>query len=192
MRHQTGDFHSGVLYDNGAESRFLHLAGETLKDEAPKDPYQWPIAGFDDSIKKSAAAMCALIESSRPQIPYAFDRSGWSFDTTGAAISGPPGKGMTCSTFILAIFEAISFPLIQENQWPRGTDQADKWTILAGIFKGDRAESEHAQLAMGDDSAPRIRPAEVVASSAERTFPVPYPKARRGGESIERKLSKGK
>lgn len=179
-----------MLYDSGGASSFLHLAGETLKAEPPKDSYKWPIPGFDDSIKKSAAAMCALIESCRPNIPYAFDRLGWAFDASGNITAGPPGKGMTCSTFVLAIFDAISFPLIHEEQWPLGTEQADKWAIMATIFQGDRGQSEHARLAMTDENAPRIRPAEVVAATAEKSFPVSYRKARKGGQAIERQLNK--
>lgn len=187
----NGDFHTGLLYANGSQAKFLHMAEDlSVRSEAPKERYRWVVPGFDDSVKKAAAGMCSLIETSNPAVPYAFDREGWSFDANGHLVAGAPGKGMTCSTFILAAFDAISFPLLKEDQWPKGADQPEKLSILSKIFRGPRVESAHAELAMEDVSAPRIKPCQVAAASAENTFPVSYPVAKKKGEVLEKKIGK--
>ena len=189
-KNSSGDIHSGIVFDAGSGSKFIHLAGEKVISEAPSEKYRWLKAGIDESTKKVAAGMCALIEARSPEVPYAFDRAGWTFDDAGDVVSGAPGKGMTCATFILAVFDAIRFPLLKEHQWPRGADKGEKLSIFSMIFGGDRIESDHASKAMNDDDTPRIRPSEVAASTTETAFPVAYPLAKKRGAALEKKLDK--
>lgn len=190
MKTSTGDMHSGIIFNVGSGSKLIHLASEKVVESIPSQNYSWVKAGLDESVKKVAAGMCAMIAHETPEVPYAFDRAGWSFDANGKLVSGAAGKGMTCSTFIVAVFDAIKYPLIKEDQWPRGTDGAVKLSIFSMIFRGARIESDHAIAAMNDAGSPRILPTEVAASSSETSFPVPYLRAKRRGRDLQKKFGK--
>ncbi|MES2137145.1 MAG: hypothetical protein V4502_08825 [Pseudomonadota bacterium] len=185
-----GRRHSGIFFDDGSKVALLHLARDLeLRVDEPTDDYWWVVAGIDSSIKKTVAGMCSLMAQRMPAVPYAFDRAGIRFDDQGNIVPGPEGKGLTCSTLIVAIFDSVHFPLIFENQWPKDNDWAERLAILTSVFRPARVSSEHAIAAFGELEVKRVKPAEVVGASAETRFPVTYSRARPVAKKIEKELA---
>lgn len=170
---QATDFglHTGFLYLTDEGPRICHLAfHHQLVDQDATPEYRWADIDLDLDNKIILANLVALIAHEKPNIPYGFNLEGVAFDpSTGKLIDPPVGKGLTCATFILAVFRTFSIPLLAEETWvPRESDVEWQNSIISLLER--RAAHEHIEAVQQSRAAPRFRPDEVVgcASSDER------------------------
>jgi hypothetical protein len=152
--------------------------------------YYWPVARFDESVRKLIAARCAVIADELPAIPYALDRAGITFDDHGRLCNAAVGKGLTCATFILAVLDSLEIRLLSEHEWPEGSDVGWQHAILAKMFDGLRALLPRAQKAFLDVGVRRFQPSEVVGASNNSSFPVSYKRARELATIVDRELKR--
>jgi len=75
-----------------------------LKDEPLPELYLWGSSGLDPVNKVFMAAYVALLKQNAADVPYGIDYGGIYFDDQGRYIVQPVGRGLTCATFILAVF----------------------------------------------------------------------------------------
>jgi hypothetical protein len=121
---------------------------------------------------KAVAVVCNSVwkRNEKGLIPYALSQPNDFFDpTTGELLLGPNKVGLTCTTFVLAIFKACNINLVDFSSWEiRQDDEEWKSFILeqlqSEVDKG-RATQEHIQAVRADMSGARFRPAEVMAAS---------------------------
>ena len=191
--------HSGLLYrvDDGGP-RISHLAWHfDLRDEPANDPYLWADVGLDEDNSRMVAAWLYARHNSPSDIPYGIDSAGACFDKTTQEFIPPPlGKGLTCSTYIVAVLKHLGFSLLLESSWPADRQEDHSWQqAVIDKMKEGQASAEYVASAEKDVGAKRYRPAEVVgAATLSSPWPVTFVDAASVAQSViqdvERALAK--
>ena len=106
-----GQQHIGLLHrDHSSGNTFLlHLAWHhRLNNSPPKPSYAWVDPVIHPFRARQVAAICRKIWRANPAgIPYGFSPASECFDPeTGKFLLGPARIGLTCASFVLAVFEA--------------------------------------------------------------------------------------
>lgn len=181
--------HAGILYQHEGQARLLHLAfHHLLQDEVATPPYRWVQINLDPVNKIVLSALVSRIANKAPLIPYGFNSDGVCFDDqTGDLVACPAGRGLTCATFILAVFSLYAFDLVDMSTWEsRAEDEIWKEQIVSLLEQ--HAPAEHVQAVREDRNAPRFRPDEVVGASTHELWPVEFQTAQALAEQIRREL----
>lgn len=190
--------HVGFIYfsEEDEEPRLLHLAfHHDLKDEPLSsyhfvDSLRWAPLGLEEENRLVLRGLLRRILAANDPIPYGFNAQGLTFDEMGRLAAGPPGKGLTCATFILSALRTYAFELLDEWRWPQGGYNA-AWLEPILAYLEMHACPEHVEAVRGDIDARRFMPAEVAGSAAsdEGGWPVGYADARALAEAVERELA---
>ncbi|CCD96501.1 hypothetical protein BRAO375_600074 [Bradyrhizobium sp. ORS 375] len=170
--------HSGLLYKiDGQPARISHLAWHhQLRDEPAADPFLWADVGLSAENSRFIAAWLALRQNSPSNIPYGIDAGGACFEMATHEFLPPPlGKGLTCATYIVAVFRSLGFPLLLEETWPadRPDDHAWQRAVLS-LLRRTGATEDYVEAAQTDVGAKRYRPAEVVGAATRAPWPVAF------------------
>jgi len=166
-------YHIGILHrQEGKPPELLHLAWHyKLENESalPADFSIWVKLNIPSSRQCSIAALCRRIWKKQNQsgIPYAFSSPEKSINLpTGRYLLGPSRFGLTCASFVLAVFDSAAFPLAEYATWPSDRLEDRQWQekIIESLKKG--ASQEHIQHVQDEIGTVRYRPEEVAASAA--------------------------
>jgi hypothetical protein len=169
MRITPTQNHIGILYryDHSDGVKFLHLAWHcNLKNESSDTGYLWIDPAHDGRRLRQVAALCRKVwRSNGKAIPYAFSPPNDCIDAkTGEFLHGPARHGLTCASFVLAVFDAAGLPLIQYESWPLDRQGDREWQqlIVHALRTSDPpAPVEHIQAVELDIGVVRFRPEEV-------------------------------
>jgi hypothetical protein len=82
--------------------------------------------------------------------------------------------GLTCATFVLAVFDAIKIEIVKLNTWPIRTDDADRRARICVSLTMTPVERSAVQMETG---TPTYRPLEVAGAAARYKYPVHFKKA---------------
>lgn len=185
---RPGQFHCGLIYRIGNDpTRYLHLAfHHLLTDEPAQHTLRWGELGLDEDNKLVLATFLSRIAKVNPKISYAFDAEGVCIDReTGDLLPAPPGKGLTCATFVNAALKAYGYDCIDFSTWP-SRDDDEKWqeTILKVLRQ--HADQEHVQLVEQSIGAKRLRPDEIVGAAIidAEEWSVNFDESRRAADQI--------
>ena len=175
----TQQRHVGLIYridDSGP--RLCHLAWHfMLKDEPLPADYFWGSSGLDPVNKVFMAAYVASLKQNASDVPYGIDYSGIYFDDQGRYIVQPLGRGLTCATFILAVFARNGFDLVETENWPERPDDIEWQQQIIGALT-NRASREHIEAVKQSIGAKRFRPEEVAAGVISENIPLNFSAAR--------------
>jgi hypothetical protein len=185
IRNVGGSYrHVGILYSQDGQWRLLHLAAHRKLCD---DPMPMPGArhlwinlepAVEEARLESFAAYCRLIwqRNSDGGLPYAFSSPVNWFDANGVlVIQTIDGVGLTCSSFVLAVFLAAKLPLLNEDTWiVREDDREWQQTVTALVEQSGAATPEHIRLMRQSIPAIRYRPEEVAAAAASDPIPVDF------------------
>lgn len=172
--------HIGLIYhidDSGP--RFCHLEWHhQLRDELLPPTYLWGPCGLDFVNKPIMAAYVSLLRKNSKSIPYSieFNDQGIYFDDEGKYIVHPVGQGLTCATFILAVFSRMGFPLLDIDTWQHRQDDVD-WQQRILTVLVNYATQEHISAARQNIGSLRFRPEEVAAGIISEDHPLDFPTA---------------
>lgn len=178
-----GGRHIGVLYRDGsnADVILLHLAWHhDLRNESPHRAFLWLSPSLPQRRLRQVAAMCRKIwrSNGRATIPYAFSWPSDSFDDeTGEYLLGPTRRGLTCASFVLAVFEAAGLRLVNYESWPvNRTDDHEwqEWVITTLETSNPPATAEHIAAVKSQLGAARFRPEEVAGAALVTPLPVEF------------------
>lgn len=170
---RVGRFHVGLAYRDGGKGRTLHLEWHKRLADAPLDTsFGWvePSADFNRSRARSLAGLCRLVatENESNSIPYGFAWPVEAFDEkTGKYKEDPSRAGLTCATFVLAIFDWASMPLVDIGTWPNERPGDKEWqeSIVEDLKKTNPpVDQVHIEAVMKEIGAKRCRPPEVAAA----------------------------
>jgi hypothetical protein len=106
------------------------------------------------------------------------------------------GLGLTCSTFVLTVFESAKISLVNVDGWPiRPDDDQRHEAVLEKMRRGipnhaPPAPPEHVDRVAAELPCIRVRPEEVVASGIFDDLPVAYAQLEPAGQFIVARLSK--
>jgi hypothetical protein len=189
--------HVGLLYAHSKVGMyFAHLA---FHHDLRNDPmpigqnYLWSGCAWlaDPSMAENAKFMANYIEAVATQaadkVDYGVNPLGIGFDGSGQFRSLDPGKGLTCATFISAVFESAGFPIVKLSTWPlRPSDAAWRNHVLEMLASNGR-EDRAKQIA--NEEAPfRLTPAEAAAAASADTIPLDYQATAQLSEPLLQKL----
>lgn len=164
--------HTGILYrtEKDGEVSFLHLGFHySLLRTTLKDDYCWlPLEGFDEDEQQSLAMWFHSIwENNGSRVPYGINFStSRHFNSSGAFTASFDDGGLTCATFVLAIFQDFGFTLIDSSSSYRRDDDIlfqDKIvSLLADHAPPEYVASQRDFIGI----AARYRPEEVAGSAS--------------------------
>ncbi|MDP3445701.1 MAG: hypothetical protein Q8T08_22805 [Ignavibacteria bacterium] len=188
--HFDGQLHSGIVFKYKEEVKVIHLAFHKrlyLENESDfvshNDGYHW-VKTVDIPLPRqiAIAAFCRRIynlSNIRP-IAYGFNYENSRFTNEGYFILGKNEIGLTCASFVLAVFHESKVPLIDISQWVSREDDATyREMVLAFIkTKADESNNEdlkkHYQKMSQEKVIFRYRPEEVAVSSSYSIRPQPF------------------
>jgi hypothetical protein len=192
--HRVG-LHVGVLYrvTKSDSVRILHLGQhEGLASEEPTDSYVcWvrPSLGLDRAM--AVAALCRRIwkQNQDGKIPYGFSTPSAFFDASGRKLKSPATVGLTCASFVLAVFAAASIPLIRPETWPVPTreDVVRQRKLLEVQIV--RMGAGHAQRVRAEIGNIRFHPLEVAGAATAEILPADYAYSSLLGKEINKLLT---
>lgn len=208
--------HVALWYRSGSTGgrRLLHHAWHYLTcDDTPAEflarghgggPIVTVVPTLDEDEAEHLRLMCMIVAQrlkTTGGIGYALNSQDVRIREDGTFDLGA-SRGVTCATFILKIFQALSLPLLIEKTWADVTDSGrledDRnayKTIVAGLLaiagkKTDRQEREeieaHARAVATEFETPRIRAEEVAAASGLTPRPGPYAAVEPPGRAVLR------
>jgi len=121
-------------------------------------------------VCEQVAAFLAHVaeENKMGKIPYSIANRETAFDEFGKYVPSGVGYGLTCASYILSIFHALSVPLLHFQTWPAGRVGDAQWaeSILAALATADPPTSpEHIAVQRAElPNIVRFRPEEVGAA----------------------------
>lgn len=184
--------HSAIVFrgEDGVY-RLLHLGWNFfLIHEDIKDAFGWVNNSLDASNSLFLSVMCDRIARRNPEVPYGLSSVGLNFDPeTGEILPGPTGRGFTCATFILAIFRLVGLDLLVEDTWPEDANMDWQLSIVEALGKTENVSPEQYAAVKRDVGCRRFSPEEVVGSSSEGVWPVPYDPAHQLGLVVRQDLT---
>ena len=189
----------GVLHrqPDSHEIRMLHLAWHhDLQNSTPKPKYLWIDPAIHARRLRQVAAVCRHIwRANGKAIPYAFSPPNDCFDEqTGHYLLGPTRHGLTCASFVLAIFERAGLNLADYATWPTDREGDREWQewIVSQLEKSvPPASAEHIQAVLREVGSVRFRPEEVAGAATVSPLPAVFRLAVERGDQIVAKLTQG-
>lgn len=169
-RTPQGNFHLGILVaDDSRTTHTIDLAWEDMvRFDAWQEPWLWAVPEVDDEslaqVRALALRVVAKWQATR-RLPYGLVYGGSTFDPRdGSVCLAPQGCGLSCATFVLALFETQGITLVDEASWP--VRQEDDLVWLAGLES--LASAPLYQRLSGEiaGGVKRVRPNEVAAACA--------------------------
>jgi hypothetical protein len=128
-------------------------------------------------------AMARLVfrANSLESIPYGFSPYSGYFNPKGEIGPKAAGWGLTCATFILAVFDLAGVQLVRGQSWPEREEDRE-WqrrmiTQLALRQTASPTPPSHVKEMRRDVGEKRFRPLEVAGAAAANTYPVEFPAA---------------
>jgi hypothetical protein len=167
--------HVGVLY-RAADDRIavIHLAWHfQLRCDRSLERWAFAPPRIDPIELEVLSGFCALVEAVRPAIPYGFLRIASSLDDEARFVPGPGEVGLTCATFVMAMFAWARIALLDEATWElRDEDVAAQQALLELLRRS--ATLDHALAVEREVGCMRFRSEEVAAASTLAERPVPF------------------
>jgi hypothetical protein len=149
----------------------LHLAFHHRLCDEPwaSTPAKWVVPAYADpthSVRTLAALLARRHEDG--QVPYALDPANASIDPANGEVRLRESLGLTCSTFVVRLFEGARVPLVVESSWQTRTDarreeDLNAQTRLVSYLR--KYDEAHAQAVAAQVGCTRIRAEEVAAAS---------------------------
>lgn len=175
--------HVGILLidESTKEVRHLHLAWhDNLRFEPAGDIEWWMLPGVDpDRLVLVATEARHVWRENQSHIPYAFSQPVDCFDlVTHKYLFGPTKLGLTCATFVLAVFQCAGVPLVDCLSWPLAHERPDDVAFQEMIIDQLRtygADCSHVEKVERQVGMSRFRPAEVLGAGAEKSTPASFP-----------------
>jgi len=206
MRTEAGT-HTGIIHRNRGALWVLDLCWhECLRSSPCHQDHACVVPELEPEEINDVTGMCRLIDRRHRErtatggflIPYAFryNHNTKFSNVTGELILGD-GIGLSCSTFVLKVFESSRVSLLDLTGWPaRPEDKAQQERLLQMMREGipgfaTPASSEHIERVQGELPCVRVRPEEVAASAMAARLPANFARAELGGRWIMEWLTDG-
>lgn len=197
-RTENGNLHSGLMYRTrrrGVEHiAFLHLGWNNYLFQDWQDHRLWAIPPVDPAVLRSVAGMCRRVlraHQDGSNVPYFLRYQGSYFDGQGRLCLTPGARGLTCSTFVLAMFQSVQCQIVDEESWPFRHDGDLQFLLwLSAQFDQGSAHLDHvrAMYNQTDPSVRRIHPQEVLGACTASALPVDFDTANTAAIAVMHQL----
>ena len=186
IRTKPTQHHIAFVYE-AADGTILmsHLrAHHRFSGRDPWTPtYHWTtVLSLSEIDRKFCASWLESLSKNPLVIAYGFDDSGCAFENDDAGnvtfVNKIPGKGLTCATFLLVVFDALGFRPLYRDTWPhRPGDAADQEDIRDDLRALKLMTQAELDLLSKDIGGVRYRPSEVAAVCAHPDWPQDFDSA---------------
>jgi hypothetical protein len=173
--------HIEILHrDASSGVMLLDLAWHhVLRNKPPSSQYVWIAPDVPAPRLRQLAARCRQIFRANPDaIPYGFSPPNDCFDEqTGEYLLGPTRHGLTCASFVLAVFELAGLKLIRYDTWPTDRPGDREWQefIIAELESSNPpASPEHVAAIRNEIGNVRFRPEDVAAAATVSPLPAEF------------------
>ncbi len=168
-------FHCGVLFEAEDAHRLLHLAfHHDLRNErwdgvGAQYNYWWFATDLSPEAQAAVAAACELIverylhKVPAHRIPYGVLYRGASFDPGSGELDLCGANGLTCATFVFAMFASCGIRLVDIDVWPHRDEDARWHASVVSLLRTRGADPEHVAAVETEPRCARYRPEEVAA-----------------------------
>ena len=182
----TVGLHAGIMFrPSDGVGAVVHLAWHCQLECDPPSGWAHVVPDVDPVDLTVIAAHCVTLRDARPQIPYGLAFRSSSFDDEGRFVPGPGESGLTCSTFVLAVFEWARVRLLDQGSWrQRPDDVAIQQQLVEYLKKHAIARPEHVAAVEGEVGCVRFRSEEAAAATAMKDRPIPFERAADAGREI--------
>lgn len=147
-----------------------------LRSEAPSNDCFWSnIGSLLAEERRFFGVLVRSIAARNEPIPYALSCEGLTFDQDGSLTGITPGRGFTCSTFVVAVFASHGIDLVNEATWPEGANEDfQNWVVETLKDPRSGATAEHIAGVEGQVGGRRVRPSEVLGAACDENIPLSY------------------
>lgn len=160
--------HAGILYLEAGTLKYLHLQWHNrLTDDVAPDGLTYVEPALLAQRAKQVAARCRQISRSNGRnIPYGFSSPSNCFDAqTQHFLVGPTTHGLTCASFVLAVFAFAGIHLLDCADWPNRPDDAKWQQDIVNALRQHGAPPGHIAHVINEIGCARYRPEEVLAGA---------------------------
>jgi hypothetical protein len=176
--------HLGLLHRDAEAGPVLMLDLQwhhRLRNDPPSDDFLWIDPAVHSRRLAQVADICRLIwrANQKDGIPYGFSSPTDCFDDeTGAYLFGPTALGLTCATFVLAVFHRAGLPLVVYESWPTERPGDRPWQEkIVQLLERTGAATEHVAAVRSEIGSVRFRPEEVAGAATCTTLPALFDQA---------------
>lgn len=193
--------HIGVLHRDTASQKILmmDLAWHCcLRNDEPDAEFLWVELGVHPKRLRQVATVIRRVwrQNAKDGIPYGFSPPNGCLDAdTGILLLGPTRYGLTCASFVLALFDISGLPLLSYETWPIDRIEDAEWQheIIKRLEAPEnppkyRPTPAHLARLRTGIGCVRFRPEEVAGAATETTLPVEFQIAERLGNAILQRL----
>lgn len=186
--------HVGIVYlDENREPQNIHLLGHhrLTTEEGMPEGTTWVVPQLEEEQLSVVAGVCEMIRDCEDpnQVPFAFGFESAYVDSNGMVLMGETDHGLTCATFVLAVYSRAHLPLLKLETWEvRDEDEAHQRRCVQWLRRqGERTQAEAVDSEVG---CFRYRPEEVAAASGfpPDDLPLPFSVAELAGRNLHSKL----
>lgn len=161
-----GQYHIGIVHrrDRGLID-LLHLAWHhDLKNEPLRPGFVVVDPDLSPPRARSVAAMCRLVWQRHQSggLPYGIKYTEGRFDarTADLLLEGQT-CGLTCATFVLALYASCAIPLLAVDTWKTRSDDVAWHRRVVEILRQTGASLEHLESVEAEVGCARFRPVDV-------------------------------
>lgn len=184
-----GYFHVGLLYKVGKHARLRHQCEHNhFRDEkADNSEYLWTDIRALSPLNKRLIAN-KMSRAGGDKVPYGVGyRSGRIYLDKKSLkyINSTSGDGLTCSSYIVAVLETLSFKPFDFRDWNTPPEDI-RWQRSMNVQQTQQhpEATEHFAAAQALVGQPRIRPDHVMGSASPQTWPLKQAEADELGMKI--------
>lgn len=188
--------HIGMLCRDSFDKklRFIHLAfhGDLRLDDDTAKCFLWIEAKLEDELASVASAQARRIyrRYEAGGIPYGFSPYTGYFGSQGEIRWTAPGNGLTCATFVLAVFDSAGIRLVKGETWPvdRPEDRHFQREIIKLVHERSKASAAHVEGMNANVGKMRLRVLEVAGAVAADAYPADFATAQTLGQRLQQTL----
>ncbi len=175
-RTEHGNLHVGVLHRvEPGRAAVLHLGWFDYVSMQWPWLRLWVCPDTEPELLMLAAGHCRSVWSKFQRdgtFPYALGDFASKFDAAGGLVLAPGSKGLTCATFVMAIFRAAGIGLVVEEGWPVRVDEDRLW--LASVARFAHRDHVRVLTEQVEQGVARVHPHEVFAAATLTPLPVGF------------------
>ena len=184
--------HVGVLCRDPSDRklRFIHLGDheELHSEDDPSKCALWIEAKLEGEQASVVAAQARHIyrKNGLGGIPYGFSPYAGYFGANGEIRWTAAGNGLTCATFVLAVFDRGGVRLVKGETWPtdRPEDKEFQRERIEHVRTKKKGTQAHLQGMKQDVGQVRFRVMEVAGATAADAYPVDFTTAEKLGKQL--------
>lgn len=178
----ASQMHVGVVYRNGERMEKLHLAWHfRMRNDTYRPGSVWVTPNIPPLRGPAIAAKCRQIWKTHEgtgRVPYGFRFDSTTFSASDGRLELAPGTtGLTCATFVLAVFRSIGVEILAIEAWKGRSEDASWQKLMLDTLKQHGASHEHTTALATEIGAARYRPEEVAGGAAGSSLPCSFEEA---------------